>query len=58
MSKSQNMKKFRMYSTFSYESVIHGGEPDVIQMVNTDQIILPCINVCTELPTENRFRLD
>ena len=22
------------------------------------QIILPCINVCTELPAENRFRLD
>ena len=25
---------------------------------DTDQIILPCINVCTELPAENRFRLD
>ncbi len=23
-----------------------------------NQIILPCINVCTELPAENRFRLD
>ncbi len=22
------------------------------------QIILPCINICTELPAENRFRLD
>ncbi len=22
------------------------------------QIIMPCINVCTELPAENRFRLD
>ena len=25
---------------------------------DTLQIILPCINVCTELPAENRFRLD
>ncbi len=24
----------------------------------SNQIIMPCINVCTELPAENRFRLD
>ncbi len=28
-----------------------------VKLATSSQIILPCINVCTELPAENRFRL-
>ncbi len=33
-------------------------QASVIKIYMYMQIILPCINVCTELPAENRFRLD
>ena len=31
---------------------------DLPLYIISNQIILPCINVCTELPAKNRFRLD
>ncbi len=34
------------------------GDPFQIKTNSPLQIILPCINVCTELSAENRFRLD
>ena len=44
--------KHRQHSLFFYKPLL-----DIVKCFLL-QTILPCINVCTELPAENRFRLD